>query len=72
MMEGKEASTLQAFVEAIDRSDRLILLLHFADDLSPGEIAVLLEKPLALIEERLQVLRRRARSALGAPRMAVA
>ncbi len=37
------AERVRALVEALPRADRLIVLLYFADELSPQEIAAVLE-----------------------------
>jgi DNA-directed RNA polymerase specialized sigma24 family protein len=45
-MNGHTTSTaLRAFVHSLDRFDRLVLLMHFVDDLSLAEIAAVLDWP---------------------------
>jgi hypothetical protein len=69
---GKEATALREFVDALDRSDRLILLLHFADGLTPSEISMLVDRSVPGVpgvpgvEARLRTLMAGARAALGA------
>lgn len=42
-MRGKDATALRSFVQDLDRFDRLVLLMHFVDGLSPAEIAAVLD-----------------------------
>ena len=60
-MNGTEAAALQGLFTRLPRPDRRMLLLHYADALTPAEIGVVLEIPTAQVVKRLEVLRRLAR-----------
>lgn len=59
------ADRLRALLSTLDRSERLLLLLHWADDLTPLEIGCVLDLPTAEVEGRLEALRARAEEALA-------
>ena len=71
-MSSKEAARLKAWVERLDRQDRLVVLLHWADDLTPEEIEQVLDLPKMSMADRLAGLHRQAEQVLsqGSPRPA--
>jgi len=59
------ASDMHAFVRNLPDVDRQVLMLHYAEDLSPREIAMVLGIGVAQIENRLAALRAIARAVVG-------
>lgn len=63
-MAGKEAARLTAFVQTLERTDRLILMLHYAERLNPSEVGQVLDMPVEEVSHRIDGLKTRASSIL--------
>jgi DNA-directed RNA polymerase specialized sigma24 family protein len=75
-MKGMEAELLRSFLQNLGREDRLVLLLHYADGLTPGEIGAVLGKAETRIALTLARLKQAAvgrvrRTTPGPPARAV-
>lgn len=57
MMTPDHAQTLRRIVEQFSQAERLILMLHYAEQLSITEIALVLELPESRIESTLDTIR---------------
>ena len=62
----KDAAGLHHFVTVLPQIDRYILLMFYADDLTPGEISLVLDLPQHKVEKCLAVLRDEAAAAMHA------
>mgnify|MGYP006310763931 CR=1 FL=1 len=49
----ERARALRETVEELPRSERLLLLLCYADDLTPREISMIVDKPVREVEHTL-------------------
>lgn len=56
-MAESQAHQVRQFVQNLEREDRYIVLLYYADGLSPMEIARVLDLPSTRVRTRLQALR---------------
>lgn len=56
-MVDSKARQVRQFVEALDRQDRYIVLLYYADGLTPMEISRVLDLPTSRVRQRLEELR---------------
>ena len=56
-MADSQARRVRQFVEALDRDDRYIVLLYYADGLTPMEISRVLDLPSTRVRNRLSELR---------------
>ena len=63
---GIDANFVTRFVSTLDRADRLLLMLFYAEQLSMSEISLVLEQPEFRIADRLKLLQQRTREALRA------
>lgn len=63
-MSGKDAGRMRAFMNTLSRTERLILLLFYADQLSQTEIGLVLDIPEARVCTMLDKLREQAGAAL--------
>lgn len=63
-MNGKEAGRMRAFMGTLDRTERLILLLFYADQLSQTEISLVLDLPESRVSSMLGSLKEQAVAAL--------
>lgn len=63
-MSSKEAGRLRAFMNTLDRTERLILLLFYADQLTQTEISLVLDMPENRVGTMLGTLHERASAAL--------
>jgi len=63
-MTGKDAVQLRGFFRAQDRTNRLILLLHYVDRLTPAEIGSVLRLSEIQVTESLSKLQNVARRVL--------
>jgi DNA-directed RNA polymerase specialized sigma24 family protein len=59
------ASDMHTFVRNLPDVDRQVLMLHYAEELSPREIAMVLGLGVAQVENRLSALRAIARAVVG-------
>jgi len=59
-MSGRDAAHLTAFLHSLERTDRLVLMLHYAEALTAEEIGLVLDLPENLVDGRIEGLRRRA------------
>jgi len=66
-MIGKDAARRASFLEMLSRTQRLVLMLHFADELSPAEISTLIELPEEDVCAVITTLRDLAAEARPAP-----
>ena len=55
-MADSPAVQVRQFVEALDREDRYIVMLYYADGLTPVEISRVLDLPSTRVRTRLQAL----------------
>lgn len=65
-MSSREAAHLNRFVHSLERVDRLVLMLHYAESLTPKEIGLILELTEKQVCTKLTGLQRRARLFLQA------
>ena len=63
-MNGKEAVRIRAFMDTLNRTERLILLLFYADQLSQAEIGLVLDLPESRVSTMLGSLKQQAVAAL--------
>ncbi|MHC4992725.1 MAG: sigma factor-like helix-turn-helix DNA-binding protein [Planctomycetota bacterium] len=63
-MKGTETGFAESFVRALSRTERQLLMLHYAEELSPAEIGLVLNLGESRVKLMLDSLRRRARAAL--------
>lgn len=63
-MNGKEAGRIRAFMDTLNRTERLILLLFYADQLSQTEISLVLDLPESRVNTMLGSLKDQAVAAL--------
>ena len=63
-MTSKEAGRIRAFMSTLNRTERLILLLFYADQLSQTEIGLVLDMPENRVSTMLGSLRQQASAAL--------
>ncbi len=63
-MNGKDAGRMRAFMGTLNRTERLILLLFYADQLSQTEIGLVLDMPENRVNSMLGSLRRQATAAM--------
>jgi len=66
-MNGKDAGRMRAFMGTLDRTERLILLLFYADQLSQTEISLVLDLPESRVSTMLGTLKRQATEAMKHP-----
>ena len=59
-MNGKEAGRIRAFMDTLNRTERLILLLFYADQLSQTEISLVLDLPEGRVSSMLGALKEQA------------
>lgn len=64
-MAGKEAARLTAFVRNLERTDRLILMLHYAERLNAAEVGQVLDMPVDEVHTRIDALRDRASTVIA-------
>ncbi|MFN3167293.1 MAG: sigma factor-like helix-turn-helix DNA-binding protein [Phycisphaeraceae bacterium] len=58
-MAESQANRVRQFVQGLDRDDRYIVLLYYADGLTPMEISRVLDLPSTRVRSRLCELRSR-------------
>lgn len=63
-MSGREAACLRSFVHTLGQTERYVLLLFYADDLTSTEIGVVLQLPERRVLAILNRLRRQAHAVL--------
>ena len=63
-MQGTDALFATSFVRTLTRTDRLVLMLYYAEQLNAAEIGHVLELSELAVREVLEELRDRARTAL--------
>ncbi len=63
-MNGKDAGRMRAFMSTLNRTERLILLLFYADQLSQTEISLVLDLPESRVNSMLGSLKRQATEAM--------
>jgi DNA-directed RNA polymerase specialized sigma24 family protein len=63
-MSGKDAGRMRAFMSTLGRTERLILLLFYADQLSEAEIGLVLDLPESRVNKMLGSLKRQASAAI--------
>jgi len=56
-MPDSQAKQVRKFVETLERNDRYIVLLYYADGLTPMEISRVLDLPSTRVRQRLDQLR---------------
>ena len=56
-MADSQARQVRNYVESLDRNDRYIVLLYYADGLTPMEISRVLDLPSTKVRARLEELR---------------
>lgn len=69
-MNGKDARFVTELAATFDRTERYILMLHYAEELTPAEIAAVLELSEDIVIDKLSSIRCRTTDALvGALKM---
>lgn len=63
-MNGKDAGRMRAFMSTLGRTERLILLLFYADQLSQAEISLVLDMPESRVSSMLGALKQQALTAM--------
>jgi DNA-directed RNA polymerase specialized sigma24 family protein len=63
-MGGMDAATMKQFVRGLSIRDRQLLMLHWAEQLTPTEIELVLDLPEGFARRALDDLKRRARRLL--------
>ena len=66
-MADSQAKQVRQFVESLERDDRYIVLLYFADGLTPMEISRVLDLPSSRVRQRLEELRLELRTLTHRP-----
>ncbi len=56
-MAESQATRVRQYVQALERDDRYIVLLYYADGLTPMEISRVLDLPSTRVRSRLEALR---------------
>lgn len=64
-MGGKDAATLRRFMHSLVRRDRCILLMYYADGMTPREIGAVLDVAEDEVRSMVRRLRDQARALLG-------
>ncbi len=62
-MQGKDATFVRRFAGTLTRFERLVLALHYVDELSIHEVGAVLNAPTHEVEETLRILRERTAQA---------
>lgn len=65
-MGGMDAARFRVMLKALDRTERLILMLTYAEKLSLAEVAMVLDMPERRVEASLGRLRKRCEALLHA------
>ena len=65
-MGGMDAATMKQFVRGLSIRDRQLLMLHWAEQLTPTEIELVLDLPEGFARRALDDLKRRAKRLLAA------
>jgi DNA-directed RNA polymerase specialized sigma24 family protein len=60
----RHATDMHAFVRNLPDTDRRVLMLHYAEELTAPEIAMILELGVSQVENRITALRAVARALL--------
>ena len=63
-MNSKDAVRMRAFMSTLGRTERLILLLFYADQLSQAEISLVLDMPESRVSSMLGSLKQQAVAAM--------
>lgn len=63
-MNGKDAGRMRAFMSTLGRTERLVLLLFYADQLSETEIGLVLDMSQSRVNTMLGSLKRQATAAM--------
>lgn len=63
-MSGTEAATLKGFVHRLPRTERLVLILYYAEQLTTREISLVLDVSEQRVTQILAALQSQARSVL--------
>lgn len=69
-MTGKDARFIRQLVHSFDRTERLVLMLHYVEALSTDEIALVLDLPVHHIGDLLEQIQQRTKTALAEFRIA--
>jgi len=56
-MPGHDPTPVKQLIRDLDRTDRYIVLLHYADGLTINEVALVLDRPVREVEATLNRLR---------------
>lgn len=64
MFNSKDADRLRGVVSALEQTERLIVLLFYADDLTTREISMVLDVSMPRVESTLTAVREQMRQAL--------
>lgn len=65
--QGQDHASVRSFVNQLTRAERQVLMLHYAEELTPREIGAVLDLTVPRVELILQRLRLEARAAIKAP-----
>ncbi len=63
-MSDKEVADREVFAESLGRDERLVMILHYAEELTPTEIGLVLEISEGRVRSILDTLRERATALL--------
>ena len=63
-MPSDQAGFAQQFAQTLNRTERFVLMLHYAEELTIDEISQVLDVPEHRVEAILESLRERTRAAL--------
>jgi DNA-directed RNA polymerase specialized sigma24 family protein len=69
-MNGMDAHLIDELLGTLTRTERLLLMLHYAEELAPDEIAAVLELTQAHVNSTLDEIRRRTQAVLTRYRLA--
>ena len=63
-MLGTDVRFTNSFIQSLNRAERHVLMLHYAEELTIDEISQVLDLPAPRVEAILESLRERTRAAL--------
>ena len=64
-MSGTDAMRMKQCVTGLERTERYVVLMYFADDLTPAEIGEVLDVSLGRVADILDAFRQTAADAIG-------
>jgi len=70
MTQGNTTGPVKRLLATLDRTDRYIVLMHYADGLTAKEVALVLDLPVRVVESALARLRNKLLAAVNAAQTA--